>query len=273
MKNQADSLNITASVLISISFLFLLIIGSIADHAYTIAGACLLIPSIAFTIVAIFTHRLFNIGALIFNIISNFITTFLIPIYSYDIEYYTFLRISVPLVFYVLLSISNILLLIYIFLSQQESISPRKNTSKGHNNDFDKCMSELRELKSVYDYGILSQSEFEIQKNNILNKYDMPIEAQPQAYRTDIKQNLNFNSIQSDSHEEYRCGNGINLLIKSGTYSFIQTEGKKILFGGTYKYSEDRTHIYLYRNNAPTITLKICSDGLELPSGGKYKKI
>ncbi len=277
MQNKSLVLNIVSLTLLTIAFLVSLIIGCILEHPYTIAGACLLIPSIAFTVVAMFEHRLFNIGALIFNCISYFITLCwesYIACFNWEDYFttdYTCIAVLMSLSFYVFLPVSDILLMVFIIISPKEKISIGQKRTGG----FDMCSSDLKELKSLLDCGIISQQEFELQKRNIFEKYDMSIDASAQSVPTYSTQA----EAQPASHQddvlsaEYKCANGINLILYKDTYSFVQSEGGKKLFGGTITYSSDLRTIKLNRTNAPAIELEICPNGLKLPNGGKYKRI
>lgn len=277
MRNNSFVLNIVSLSLLSITFLVSLIIGCLLEHPYTIAGACLLIPSIVFTIVAMFEHRLFNIGALIFNCISYFITLCLesyitcFNYQSYGTTDYICIVVLMSLSFYVFLPISDILQMVFIIISPRERISVRQK----HTNGFDMCSSDLKELKSLLDCGIISQQEFESQKRNIFEKYDMPIDASAQSVPTYSTQAEAQPAPHQDDvfSAEYKCANGINLILYKDTYSFVQSEGGKKLFGGTITYSSDLSTIKLNRTNAPAIELEMCPDGLKLPNGGKYKRI
>ncbi len=277
MRNKSLVLNIVSLPLLTVAFLVSLIIGCILEHPYTIAGACLLIPSIVFTVVAMFEHRLFNIGALIFNCISYFITLCLdsyITCFNwetYGTPVYTCIVVFMSLSFYVFVPVSDILLMVYIIISPKERIS----IGQRHTSGFDLCSSDLKELKSLLDCGILSQREFEFQKRNIFEKYDMTIDASTQSKPTYGKQPQPQPAPHQDivSSAEYQCANGINLKLYKDTYSFVQLEGNKKLFGGTITYSDDLRSIKLNRANAPAIELEICPDGLKLPDGGKYKRI
>ncbi len=277
MRNKSLVLNIVSLSLLTVAFLVSLIIGCILEHPYTIAGSCLLIPSIVFTVVAMCEHRLFNIGALIFDCISYFITLCLdsyVTCFHFDAYgsiSYICIVVFMSLSFYVFVPISDILLMVYIIVSPKERIS----IGQRHTSGFDMCSSDLKELKSLLDCGILSQREFEFQKRNIFEKYDMTIDASSLSSPVQNKQDATQPSPnQNDvSVTEYKCANGINLILYKNTYSFVQLEGNKKLFGGTITYSDDLRSIKLNRANAPAIELEICPDGLKLPDGGKYKRI
>lgn len=277
MRNKSLVLNTVSFSLLTIAFLVSLIIGCLLEHPYTIAGACLLIPSIVFTVVAMFEHRLFNIGALIFNCISYFITLCLesyITCFNwqdYRTASYTCFVVFMSLAFYVFVPVSDILLMTFITISPKEKISIGQKRTGG----FDRCSSDLKELKSLLDCGILSQQEFESQKRNIFEKYDMSIDASAQYEPTYDKPVQSQPAPHQDDvfSAEYKCANGINLILYKDAYSFVQSEGGKKLFGGTITYSSDLRTIKLNRTNAPAIELEICPDGLKLPNGGKYKRI
>ena len=91
--------------------------------------------------------------------------------------------------------------------------------------------------------------------------YGAQVETQPAPHQDDV-----FSA-------EYKCANGINLKLYKDTYSFVQSEDGKKLFGGTITYSNDLRTIKLNRTNAPAIELEMCPDGLKLPNGGKYTRI
>lgn len=277
MQNKSLVLNIVSFSLLTIAFLVSLIIGCILEHPYTIAGACLLIPSIVFTVVAMFEHRLFNIGALIFNCISYFIALCLESYIScfnwqaYETTSYTCIVVFMSLAFYVFVPISDILLMVFIIISPKERISIGQKRANG----FNQYSSDLKELKSLLDCGILSQQEFESQKRNIFEKYDMSIDASEQSEPTYGAQVETQPAPHQDDvfSAEYKCANGINLKLYKDTYSFVQSEDGKKLFGGTITYSSDLRTIKLNRTNAPAIELEISPDGLKLPNGGKYIRI
>lgn len=271
MQNKSFIFNIFASILLLASFLCEIIVGAEIKDALFISGACVLLASLAFAITAMCTgYPLLSAGALTINCISFFLTACLseysaILIDCLQIWDYALLMVISS---YLMIPLSNMLIISFLVGSRKKAETSQCLQTNHKHKETIGFVEELQSLKTLLDNEILSRQEFDAQKQNILKKYGLTISEK--KLQPEIKSEK---PMSPNLPATYKCGNGIQLVVQNNKYSFVQTEGNKLLFGGVAEISQDNKKLTLHRTNAPDITMEICSDGLKLPNGGKYTKI
>lgn len=269
MQNKSFVFNIVASILLLAAFLCEIIVGTGIKNPYCISGACVLLASLAFAIAAMCTdYPLLSAGTLIINYVS-FILGSVSLVYSYfNPPLSRDDAIIMVVSSYLMIPISNILIISFLVGTRKKAEKSQHLQTGRKQKETIGFVEELQSLKTLLDNAILTQQEFDVQKQNILKKYGLAISEKNHQPETKHEKPIGTNLPST-----YKCGNGIHLVVQDNKYSFVQTEGNKPLFGGAAEISQDNKQLTLHRTNAPDITMEICSDGLKLPNGGKYTKI
>lgn len=271
MQNKSFVFNIFASIFLLVAFLCAIVVASLSVDPFAITGSCLLIVSLVFAIVGMCTdYPLLAIGTLISNSVSIYFlvalsidTSVLVTDYGYPAFYIMW---TIPI--YLLTPLSNVFTIAFLVGTRKKAEKSQHLQTGRKQKETIGFVEELQSLKTLLDNAILTQQEFDVQKQSILKKYGLAISEKNHQPETKHEKPIGTNLPST-----YKCGNGIHLVVQDNKYSFVQTEGNKPLFGGAAEISQDNKQLTLHRTNAPDITMEICSDGLKLPNGGKYTKI
>ena len=198
--HKSSVLNILATIILFVTFICEISVGALLSNTYLIIGACILLISLAFAIVALCTDQsLFSIGSLISNCVSAFIT-FCLFLYFFDFfieltlieiiadsidvinnspqlidsltSNFGSLYIIISISFYLLLPLSSILYIVYIATSQSNRTKSPKSDIVLQEITTRNYVDELKEYKFLLDNDIITQQEFDDKKQAILNSHN-----------------------------------------------------------------------------------------------------
>lgn len=198
--HKSSVLNILATILLFVTFICEVSVGALLSNTYLIIGACILLISLAFAIVALCTDQsLFTIGSLIANCISAFIT-FCLFLYFFDFfieltlietiadsidvidnstqlidsltSNFGSLYIIISTSFYLLLPLSSILYIVCIATSQSNRTKAPKSDIVLQEITTRNYVDELKEYKFLLDNDIITQQEFDDKKQEILDLHN-----------------------------------------------------------------------------------------------------